>query len=92
MIKTYGLLLLSGGGALSASLLLALTLLEKGLRDQDVVVGRDGTVARVRLVRSPAQPRARAWNRERRCENCSLSATFCALADSKLYLIGENKP
>ncbi len=42
--KTYGLLLLNGRGALSASLLLALALLEKGLRDHDVVVGRDGTV------------------------------------------------
>lgn len=41
---TYGLLLLDGGRALSASLLLALALLEKGLRDQDVVVGRDSAI------------------------------------------------
>lgn len=39
-----GLLLLDGGRALSASLLLALALLEKGLRDQDVVVGRDSAI------------------------------------------------
>ena len=41
---TYSLLLLDGGGALSASLLLALALLEKGLGDQDVVVGRDSAI------------------------------------------------
>lgn len=45
-MNTYGLLLLGGGGALSASLLLALALLEKGLRDQDLVVGGGGPVAR----------------------------------------------
>jgi len=41
---TYGLLLLLGGGALSAGLLLALALLEEGLRDEDLVVGGNGTV------------------------------------------------
>lgn len=41
---TYGLLLLDGSRALGASLLLALALLEKGLRDQDVVVGRDSAI------------------------------------------------
>ncbi|KND92737.1 hypothetical protein TOPH_02882 [Tolypocladium ophioglossoides CBS 100239] len=43
VVSTSSLLLLDGGGALSASLLLALALLEQGLRDQDLVVGRDGT-------------------------------------------------
>lgn len=38
---TYSLALLNNGSTLSASLLLALALLEQGLRDQDVVVGRD---------------------------------------------------
>jgi hypothetical protein len=42
-VKTYSLLLLDGGGALSASLLLALALLEEGLGDEDLVLGRDGT-------------------------------------------------
>lgn len=41
---TYSLLLLNGGGALSAGLLLALSLLEESLRDHDLVVGRDGTI------------------------------------------------
>lgn len=41
---TYSLLLLKDGGALSASLLLALALLEQGLRDHDLVVGRDSSV------------------------------------------------
>lgn len=41
--STYSLLLLSGGGALSAGLLLALALLEEGLGDQDLVLGRSGT-------------------------------------------------
>lgn len=50
VVNTYSLLLLGGGGALSASLLLALALLEQSLRDQDLVVGRDGTTA-IRLVR-----------------------------------------
>jgi hypothetical protein len=43
--STYSLLLLESSGALSAGLLLALSLLEKSLRDQDLVVGRDGTVS-----------------------------------------------
>lgn len=42
--STYSLLLLSGRGALSAGLLLRLALLEKGLRDQNLVFGRDGTI------------------------------------------------
>ena len=42
--KTYSLLLLNGSRALGASLLLALALLEQSLRDQDLVVGRDGTI------------------------------------------------
>ena len=40
------LLLLDLGGLLGASLLLALALLQEGLRDQDLVFGGDGTVAR----------------------------------------------
>lgn len=44
MVYTYSLALLNGSGALSAGLLLALALLEQGLRDQDLVVGGDGTV------------------------------------------------
>lgn len=47
------LLVLDGGGALSAGLLLRLALLQEGLGDQDVVLGGDGTVG-TRLVRSPA--------------------------------------
>jgi hypothetical protein len=53
-LMTYGLLLLLGGGALSAGLLLGLPLLEEGLRDQDLVVGGDGTIAKFRLVQGPA--------------------------------------
>lgn len=41
--STYSLLLLNGVGALSAGLLLRLALLEKGLGDQDLVVGRNAT-------------------------------------------------
>ena len=52
-INTYSLALLNDGSTLSASLLLALALLEEGLRDQDVVVGRDGAISTFRLVRSP---------------------------------------
>ena len=37
------LLLLDLGGLLGASLLLALALLQEGLRDQDLVFGGDGT-------------------------------------------------
>jgi len=40
---TYGLLLLDLGGLLGASLLLRLALLEKGLGNEDIVLGRDGT-------------------------------------------------
>jgi hypothetical protein len=50
------LLLLDLGLLLSASLLLALALLEEGLGDEDLVLGGDGTVT-VRLVRSPAYTR-----------------------------------
>jgi hypothetical protein len=41
--RSVSLLLLNGVGALSAGLLLRLALLEKGLRDQDLVVGRNAT-------------------------------------------------
>lgn len=51
---TYSLSLGDGIGALSAGLLLRLALLEKSLRDQDLVVGRDGTTRAVKLVRGPA--------------------------------------
>jgi hypothetical protein len=51
--STYSLLLLGGGGALSASLLLALALLEEGLGDEDLVLGRLRTIGKKtsRLVR-----------------------------------------
>lgn len=52
--STYSLALLSDGGALGAGLLLRLALLQEGLRDQDVVVGRDSAIGKLRLVRSPA--------------------------------------
>lgn len=47
------LALLDLGGALSASLLLALALLEEGLGDEDLVLGRNGTIIKIRSVRSP---------------------------------------
>lgn len=53
-IMTDLLLLVSLGGALGASLLLRLALLEQSLGDQDVVVGGDGAKYQIRLVRSPA--------------------------------------
>jgi hypothetical protein len=43
LLLVGGLLLLNGVGALSASLLLRLALLEKGLGDHDLVVGRNGS-------------------------------------------------
>jgi hypothetical protein len=42
LLLVVGLALLNGGELLLASLLLALALLEKRLRDEDVVLGRDG--------------------------------------------------
>ena len=48
------LLLLESGSSLGAGLLLALSLLEKSLGDQDVVAGRDGSTVLLRLVRRPA--------------------------------------
>lgn len=53
-IMTDLLLLVSLGGALGASLLLRLALLEQSLGDHDVVVGGDGAKYQIRLVRSPA--------------------------------------
>lgn len=44
LLLVGSLLLLNGGGALSASLLLRLALLEKRLRDEDLLGGRDGTI------------------------------------------------
>lgn len=41
--NTYSLLLLESGSALGAGLLLRLALLEKRLRDEDLLLGRDGT-------------------------------------------------
>lgn len=52
-IMTNLLALVSLSRLLSASLLLALALLQKGLRDQDIILGGDGTVGTLRLVRSP---------------------------------------
>jgi hypothetical protein len=65
---TYSLLLLEGSGALGTGLLLALSLLEESLRDQDLVVGGDGTIS-TRLVHGPAY-RGR-YGTERRWKNCS---------------------
>lgn len=53
LVLVGSLLLLDEGGALSAGLLLGLSLLEKSLGDQDLVLGRDGTTI-IRLVHSPA--------------------------------------
>lgn len=44
LLLVGSLALLNDSSTLSASLLLALALLEQGLRDQDVVVGRDGAI------------------------------------------------
>src|SRR4051812_6256480 len=54
--NTYSLLLLDLGLTLSAGLLLRLALLQEGLRDQNVVLGGDGTKHH-RLVRGPAYQR-----------------------------------
>ena len=43
--NTDGLLLLDLSGALSASLLLALALLQEGLGDEDLVLGGNGTAS-----------------------------------------------
>lgn len=77
---TYSLLLLEDGGALSASLLLALALLEQGLGDHDLVLGRDSSI-RIRLVRSPAY-RVRGMEQKSADARTVACATFCALADS----------
>lgn len=65
---TYSLALLSNGSTLSASLFLALALLEKGLRDQNLIVGGDGAIFKLRLVRSPPY---KMYGTERRRKNCS---------------------
>jgi len=85
-LNTYSLLLLGGGGALSAGLLLALSLLEKSLRDQDLVVGGDGTVQqKSRLVLGPQKKPipVRVMELERRREKCKTFLAFSALADSR---------
>ncbi len=46
-MNTNLLLLRNLSRLLSAGLLLALALLEKSLRDQDLVLGRDGTVIQI---------------------------------------------
>lgn len=52
--KCTDLLLLGDLGLLlSASLLLALALLQEGLRDEDLLLGGDGTASSIRLVRDP---------------------------------------
>lgn len=53
VLMTNLLSLLDLSGLLSASLLLALALLQQGLGDENVLLGRDGTVVKLRLVRSP---------------------------------------
>ena len=57
---TYGLLLLDGGAALGASLLLALALHQQGLGHQDFVLGRDGP-ARDMSVDLRASVRCALW-------------------------------
>jgi len=68
LLLVGSLALLSDGSTLSASLLLALALLEESLRDQDLVVGGDGAIFKLRLVRSPPY---KMYGTERRCKNCS---------------------
>lgn len=51
-IATHLLLLLGSSGFLGASLLLALALLQEGLRNQNLVLSGNGTAA-LRLVRGP---------------------------------------
>lgn len=84
--NTYGLLLVGGLGALGAGLLLALSLLEESLRDQDLVVGRDGS-AHFKSVRSPAY--RRRYGTERRLQELQLKRDILCLANSRLDLIGE---
>jgi len=73
------LLVVGLGLLLSASLLLALALLEEGLGDEDLVLGRDGTV-NTRLVRSPAYTRGMSKSAG---GELLPSATFSAMANSK---------
>lgn len=68
LLLVGSLALLNNGSTLSASLLLALALLEESLRDQDLVVGGDGAIFKLRLVRSPPY---KMYGTERRCKNCS---------------------
>jgi hypothetical protein len=68
LLLAGSLTLLESSGALSAGLLLALPLLEESLRDQNLVVGGNGTASH-RLANSPAYRRRYAV--ERRCEKCS---------------------
>ena len=63
------LALLKLGSLLSASLLLALALLEEGLGDEDLVLGGNGAV-RVSIVRP------HKCENSAECKNCSYSATF----------------
>ena len=83
MERAYLLLLLNSGTALSASLLLALALLEEGLGDEDLILGRDRPVGTSRLVRSPAY---RSMMRSAGGELLR-KATFSAVADSRMHLI-----
>lgn len=57
------LALLELGRLLGAGLLLALALLEEGLGDEDLVLGRDGTIVNIRLVRSPRITHDKCMNR-----------------------------
>lgn len=52
MVISYLLLLLALGGLLFTSLLLTLALLQQGLRNEDLVLGRDGPVRTERGRRS----------------------------------------
>lgn len=52
--RTHGLPLLSGGTSLGASLLLTLALLEEALRDQDLVVGGNGSASACQISTGPA--------------------------------------
>lgn len=71
MLRTNLLPLLDLSRLLSASLLLALTLLQESLGDQNMVLGGDGTAVKLRLVRSPGHTLEYDQG-ERRLENCRL--------------------
>jgi len=87
LLLVGGLGLLLGGVALGASLLLRLPLLEESLGDKDVLLGRDGTRGRARLVRSPAY---RGMKRSA-VARIGADAAFSLWLTRKLNLIGVHR-